>query len=60
MSTKRDGFFRNAINAFVAARERQASHYVNSALQMLDEETLRARGYDLADLRKRGGSRFVR
>jgi hypothetical protein len=60
MSTKREGFFRSAINAFVAAREQQASRYVNSALQMLDDDTLRAHSYNPADLRKQGGSRFVR
>jgi secreted protein with Ig-like and vWFA domain len=52
VATKRTGFFRNAYNAVIAARARQANSYVNGALLMLDDETLRAHGYDRAELRK--------
>ncbi len=52
MATRNSGFFRNAFNALIAARERQASSYVNSALLMLDDDTLKAHGYNRADLRK--------
>lgn len=51
--TTKSGFFRNTFNAFIAARERQASQYVNGALLMLDDETLKANGYSRAELRKR-------
>lgn len=50
---KSKGFFRNALSAFVAARERQADRYVAGALLMLDDETLKAHGYSRAELRKR-------
>ncbi len=52
MTTRKFGFFRNALNAIVAARQRQANSYVNGALLMLDDETLKAQGYDRAELRK--------
>ena len=53
MATRNSGFFRNAFNALIAARERQASSYVNGALLMLDDETLKAHGYSRSELRKR-------
>lgn len=52
------GFFRNAVDAMVAARQRQVSRYVNGALMMLDDETLRSHGYDREELRRRGSSYF--
>jgi hypothetical protein len=52
MTTARN-FFRNALSAFVAAREKQADRYVAGALLMLDDETLKAHGYSRAELRKR-------
>lgn len=45
------GFFRNAMDAMIAAREKQAQRYVNGALLMMDDETLRANGYTRAELR---------
>ncbi|WP_163268119.1 hypothetical protein [Chelativorans alearense] len=48
------GFFRNAVDALVAARERQVSRYVNGALLMLDDETLKAHGYSREELRRKG------
>lgn len=46
-------FFRNAFNGLMAARERQAEAYVNGALLMLDDETLRQNGYSRSELRRR-------
>lgn len=56
--TKR-GFFRSAIDSMVAARERQVSRYINGALLMLDDETLKANGYTREELRKRGTAGFM-
>ena len=36
----RRGFLRNAVEAFIEARQRQAAVYVNNVLQSLDDETL--------------------
>ena len=52
-NSRGNGFFANAIGAMMAARERQASRYAASVLLKLDDATLRAQGYDRADLRKR-------
>lgn len=59
-SSKR-GFFRNALDAMIAAREKQAAAYVNRTLLMLDDETLRTNGYNRADLERKshGGSYFI-
>lgn len=51
-SAKR-GFFRNAVDALVAAREKQAHRYVSGALLMFDDETLKAHGYNRAELMRR-------
>lgn len=48
----RRGFFRNAVDALIEARTRQADRYVKSALLMLDDETLKANGYTRQELRK--------
>lgn len=56
--TAKSGFFRNTINAFLAARERQANQYVNGALLMLDDETLKAAGYDRRELSKRPSAAY--
>ncbi|MFN4272749.1 MAG: hypothetical protein ACK4F5_08045 [Aliihoeflea sp.] len=50
------GFFRSAMDAIVEARTRQADRYVNGALMMLDDETLRSNGYNPDEIRRRGGS----
>ncbi len=50
------GFFRNALDTLVEARSRQASRYVNGALLMLDDETLKANGYSRAELQKNASS----
>ncbi|MCV0397863.1 MAG: hypothetical protein K5872_10170 [Rhizobiaceae bacterium] len=53
-TTKGRGFFRNAVDALVEARTRQAARYVNGALLMLDDETLKASGYSREELRRNG------
>lgn len=57
-SAKR-GFFRNAVDALVAAREKQAHRYVNGALLMLDDETLKAHGYNRDELKRKGGAGYL-
>lgn len=54
-SAKR-GFFRNALDAMVAAREKQAQRYVANALLALDDETLKASGFSRAELKRTGGN----
>jgi hypothetical protein len=56
-SSKR-GFFRSALDAMVAAREKQARAYVNGALLMMDDETLKANGYTREELRRRSSLAF--
>lgn len=53
------GFFRGAMDALVEARSKQATRYVNSALLMLDDETLRSHGYTRAELRKSAGGSYL-
>ena len=55
------GFFRSAVDAMMAAREKQANRYVASALLMLDDETLKASGYSRSDLERRsnGGAPYL-
>lgn len=52
------GFFRSAMDALVEARSKQVSRYVNGALLMLDDETLKAHGYNRQEL-KRNGSYYM-
>lgn len=47
------GMLHNAFDAMVNARARQASSYVNGALLMLDDDTLKSHGYDRSELRRR-------
>lgn len=49
-----NSFFRNAYQRFVAARELQASRYVNGALINLDDETLKSLGTSREELRRKG------
>ena len=46
------GFFRTALDAFIAGRQRQADHQVRRFIEGLSDETLRYYGYDCPDLRK--------
>ena len=50
------GFFRNALNALVEARQAEAERYVNGVLLSLDDETLKSHGYSRAELVRRGTS----
>lgn len=50
---KKRNFFSNALDAMIDSRSRQAKAYVNGALLMLDDETLKAHGYKREDLAKR-------
>ena len=52
------GFFRNALGAMMAARERQASRYVAGALLKFDDETLLANGYSREELEKRASVNY--
>lgn len=54
--TNSRGFLRGALDALVEARAKQASRYVNGALLMLDDETLKANGYSRAELVRKGAS----
>ncbi len=49
----RKSLMNSAFEAMVNARTRQAKAYVNGALLMLDEETLKAHGYDRTELEKK-------
>lgn len=49
---KPHGFFRRSLDAFIAARERQAKVYVSRTLLSLDDATLSAYGYKRSDLVK--------
>lgn len=51
-------FLHNTLDAMINARTRQAHAYVNGALLMLDDETLKSHGYNRADLQKRGSSYY--
>lgn len=54
-----NSFFRDAYQRVVAARERQASRYVNGALLNLDDETLKAMGTSREELRRKGVNSYV-
>lgn len=49
----RRGFLQSAMDGLIAARTKQVNRYVNGALLMLDDETLKANGYSRDELRKR-------
>lgn len=49
-----NSFFRTAYQNLIAARERQASHYVNGALLSLDDKTLATIGTTRDELRSKG------
>ncbi|QPC88188.1 hypothetical protein GA830_16570 [Mesorhizobium sp. NBSH29] len=59
MATKVRGFFAGAFQAFVTSREKQAQRYVNGALLMLDDETLKANGYSRSELSKRPNAYLI-
>ncbi|EKF20818.1 hypothetical protein [Nitratireductor pacificus] len=51
-SAGKRGFFRGAFDALIEARQKQVRSYVNGALLMLDDETLRAHGYNRDELKR--------
>lgn len=53
------GLFRTVLDAYAAARRRQADRYVTGALLMLDDSTLRAHGIDRADLNRRSSAILI-
>lgn len=54
IKTMATSFFRTAFERVVAARERQASRYVNGVLMNLDDKTLRGMGTSREELRRKG------
>ena len=58
MTTNGRGFFRSAVNALIAAREKQAQAYVNRALLCFDDETLKSYGYDRGELARRAAASY--
>lgn len=55
----RRGFLARAIEGLMEARMRQANHYVNGTLLMLDDATLKAHGYDREALKKTSGIQSI-
>jgi hypothetical protein len=49
----RQGFFRGAIEAFIAARHREADRYLSRTLLSYDDRILREHGYERGDLERR-------
>ncbi len=49
-NSRRRGFFRSAMDAMIASREREAKRYVNDMLLSFDDRTLAAYGYKRSDL----------
>lgn len=47
------GFLRRTLNAFFAAREREAELYVSRKLLTLDDHKLKVLGYDRSELERR-------
>jgi hypothetical protein len=54
-NTGRRGYFRTAMDAFIASRQREANRYVSSILLSMDDKTLRSHGYSRSELRKNAG-----
>ena len=54
-----DNFLRTAFNRVIAARERQATRYVNGALLGLDDKTLASMGVTREELRRRGAGSYT-
>ena len=59
MANHRKNIFRNALDAFIAARERQAGNYVAGALLALDDKTLAEHGYSRAELKARQTAFYI-
>ena len=52
-TNKPRSFLRRSLDAFIAAREREADILVSRTLLSFDDQTLRLRGYDRKDLERR-------
>ena len=59
VSKMANSIFRTAFERVVAARERQASRYVNNVLLNLDDQTLKSMGTSREELRRKGATGFV-
>lgn len=59
MATSTRGFFRNAFDALITARQREAARYVNGALLAYDDETLKALGHNREELKRRSRSLYI-
>lgn len=59
MTNRRKTIFREVLDAFIAARERQAGNYVAGALLGLDDETLARHGYSRAELKARQTAYYI-
>ena len=47
------------MDSLVQARTRQVNRYVNGALLMLDDETLKAHGYSRDELKRKGVAHYI-
>lgn len=54
--SNRKSFISSAYDAMVSARSRQASAYVNGALLMLDDKTLKSHGYNREELQRKASA----
>ena len=52
-NARRRGFFRSAMDAMIASREREAKRQINDMLLSFDDQALAAYGYKRADLTRR-------
>lgn len=53
------GIIASTMDSLVRARTRQVNRYVNGALLMLDDETLKAHGYNRAELQRKGVAHYI-
>lgn len=58
MSHRKEGLFARGFKRLIEARARDADRYVASQLLLMDDETLKARGYNRDQLRKISGGGF--
>jgi hypothetical protein len=49
-NSRERGFFRSAMDAMIASREREAKRQINDMLLSFDDRTLAAYGYKRSDL----------
>lgn len=51
-----NGYIRRSLDAFIRSRERRAERLVSRTLLSFDDDTLKAAGYDRAELLRRAGN----